>query len=350
MADPGEFTLRAFSNGRIDLTQAEAVLNVVHSRTESALDAALNLLKGSLSGRLVSLRNGLTAALGGIEAGLDFPEEDLEPLERGRLEKELKKISQELDDLLEDAERGIRQQEGINVVLVGSPNAGKSSLMNRFLDYERVLVTHISGTTRDVVQETLNINGVPVRLADTAGITDSVCVIEQASVQRSLTMLDQADLVLFVLDGSRPLSDSDRAIVEKIKTRKIIVCLNKSDLAGKIEPGKIRKLMPVALVIKVSALSGNGMNELKTGISELFFKGRIRKDELPQVINLRHKQLLEECQSAVKRALGILRDFGYEECVAFELRQALDALSDVLGEDLGEEVLGSIFSRFCIGK
>ncbi len=350
LAYPGEFTQRAFLNGRIDLAQAEAVLNVVKSKTDLALSSAMNQLQGALSGRIDRLKNILIEIVAPLEAAIDFPDEEIDERPKKALSRALKTLSNDIKSLIDSADNGIMLQNGISVAFAGSPNVGKSSLMNRFVDYERVIVTHISGTTRDVVEEVVNIDGLPIRIADTAGIIDSKCLIAKKSVDKSLAFLNKADLVLFVLDASQKISKADSGVARQLKNKKVLIVINKIDLARKITLASIKKIMPKIPIVEISALKGFGIEKLKKEIVRLFFHGEIPKNDEFLVINIRHKQILENCRQNILKAIEIASTNGYDECLVFEIRQALYGLGEIVGENLDEHILNNIFSRFCIGK
>ncbi|MCP4650592.1 MAG: tRNA uridine-5-carboxymethylaminomethyl(34) synthesis GTPase MnmE [PVC group bacterium] len=350
LAQPGEFTQRAFLNGRIDLAQAEAVLNIVNAKTDTALNSAMHQLQGMLSHRINALRDSLIEIVAPLEATIDFPEEEINSAARKKYVKALQAVAKQIKTLIDSADKGIMLQNGISVVLAGAPNVGKSSIMNEFVEYERVIVTHISGTTRDVVEEVVNIYGVPVRLADTAGVMKSACVITQKSVDRSLIFLDKADLVLFVLDASRKINESDLRVAKQLKNKNVLIAVNKVDLKQKINIAAVNKLLPKASVIKISALRKSGIEKLKQQIVKLFFQGKVVKNDELLINNLRHKQVLEECYKNIMNAINIGLSNTYDECLVFEIKQVLSHLGEITGDNLSEDILDAIFSRFCIGK
>jgi tRNA modification GTPase len=350
LAQPGEFTQRAFQNGRIDLIQAEAVLNVINAKTDLALEPAIYQLQGKLSGLIKNLMTELVEIVAPIEASIDFPDDSIKRMSKQNMLKSLNAVSMQIKRLIDGADKGIMLANGLNIALAGAANVGKSSIMNALLEYERVIVTNISGTTRDVVEEVLNIQGVAVKLSDTAGIMDSACVITQESMNRSLACLEKSDLVLFVLDGSRKIQKTDLAVAKKLQGKKIIIVVNKNDLAEKIDISLVKKIMPKSLIVKISALKKQGLKSLENGIINMFFKGEISGNDEFVISNLRQKEALEHCYKNVQSALGVVTEKGYEECFVFEIRQALDFLGQVAGDNITEDILNKIFSRFCIGK
>ncbi len=350
LALPGEFTQRAFLNGRIDLLQAEAALNIINAKTEAALSPAVYQLEGRLSSIINKMRNKLVEFIAPLEVAIDFPDESINFLPGSKLSAALRKIASDLKRFIDSADKGIMLQNGISIVLAGAANVGKSSIMNALVEYERVIVTNISGTTRDVVQELISINGMPVRIADTAGIMDSSCVITQESVTRSLAFFEKADLVLFVLDASRKINKTDMDVAKKLKNKKVVIVINKSDLKNRIDVSGIVKMFPGAPRVKISALKKQGILSLEKKITEQFFKGAIVQSEELVISNLRQKKSLEECYGFINNAILLIADKGFEECLIFEIRQALNSLSELVGENINEDILDNIFNRFCIGK
>ncbi|MBU1086427.1 MAG: tRNA uridine-5-carboxymethylaminomethyl(34) synthesis GTPase MnmE [Candidatus Omnitrophica bacterium] len=350
LAQPGEFTQRAFQNGRIDLIQAESVLNVINAKTDLALEPAMHQLQGKLSNHIKNLMSKLVEIVAPLEASIDFPDDTIQRMTKKNIVKSLNSVSLDIRKLVDSADKGIMLANGLNIALAGAANVGKSSIMNALLEYERVIVTNISGTTRDVVEEVLNMRGVAVKISDTAGIMDSSCVITQESMNRSLACLERSDLVLWVIDGSRKIQKADLAVAKKIAGRKAIIVVNKNDLSLKVDLAQIKKNMPDAAIVKISALKKQGLDSLEKTIINMFFKGQIvGKDEFI-ISNIRQKQALEDCYKNIQAALGVVTEKGYEECLVFEIRQALDFLGQVVGDNITEDILSNIFSRFCIGK
>ncbi len=350
LAQPGEFTQRAFQNGRIDLIQAESVLNVINAKTDLALEPAMHQLQGKLSSHIKDLMSKLVEIVAPLEASIDFPDDTIKRMSRRNVINSLNAVCLEIRKLIDSADKGMMLANGIDIALVGAANVGKSSIMNSLLEYERVIVTNISGTTRDVVEEVLNMQGVPVKISDTAGIMESSCIITQKSMNRSLACLESADLVLLVLDGSRKIQKADLDVAKKIKHRKAIIVINKNDLGLKADLAPIKKLIPSAAVVRISALKKQGLGGLEKKILNMFFDGQIiGKDEFI-ISNLRQKEALENCYKNITAALEVVLTKGYEECLVFEIRQALDYLGQVVGENITEDILSNIFSRFCIGK
>ncbi|HEX8684253.1 MAG TPA: tRNA uridine-5-carboxymethylaminomethyl(34) synthesis GTPase MnmE [Ardenticatenaceae bacterium] len=351
LAEPGEMTLRAFLNGRLDLSQAEAVLDVVRARTERGMQAAIQQLGGALSEEIRGARAELIDVLAHLTATIDFPEDDVPPQ---NIAPELRAVLEVLDRLLRNADRGILLREGIRVAIVGRPNVGKSSLLNRLLRHERAIVTDIPGTTRDLLEESLNLRGVPVVLADTAGIRDTVDVVEALGVERSRAALRQADLVLLVLDASQVPTEEDSRLAATLDGRPALVVENKQDIAGALNgngrDGATLQLLPDAPHVAVSALEGTGLEELEARMWEMVMGGEVSANEAPLVTNPRHKQAIQQARNHIVAALeggeqGLPADF-----LTIDLHAAVNALGEVTGETATEDLLDAIFSRFCIGK
>lgn len=348
LARPGEFTLRAFLAGRLDLSQAEAVLEVIQARTEASLRVAASHLTGGLGRRLGGLRAALVAILARVEAALDFPEEAAELSPEDILE-ELVAPQQELEDLLGTYRQGRLLREGLDVVLAGRPNVGKSSLLNRLLDADRAIVTDIPGTTRDVIEESIMLEGVALRLSDTAGLREARDRVEELGVARSQERLAQADLVLYLVDGSDALQAEDVQVLEDLAARPALLVVNKSDLPRKLDIEELRRASPYPLV-EISALTGEGLDELKQLLVDLALGGGLRTaGEL--VTQARHFELLIRAGEALDRARELLAQaLPPWELVALEVKEALIALGEITGEVVGDAVLDHIFSQFCIGK
>ncbi len=347
LAEPGEFTLRAFLNGRIDLAQAEAVLDVVRAKTDQALQTAVGQLAGRLSERVRSVRALLLDLLAHVEAGIDFNEDELPARD---VSADLGQAVVELQDLLAGADRGIIYRQGVRAAIVGRPNVGKSSLLNCLLRTSRAIVTDIPGTTRDTLEETLNLEGVPVVLVDTAGIaatTDDP--IERLGVERSRQALDLADLAILVLDASEPLTGADRAIASLIGGKPSIVALNKMDLVRSDQDGDPVSVM-TAPAIRISALTGQGIDLLEEAIVETVLSGQVMASDLPAVSNPRHKERLSRALEHAGAALAAVQAGLTADLIAIDLAAAVHALGQITGQTAGDDLLENIFSRFCIGK
>lgn len=350
-ADPGEFTRRAFLNGRIDLTQAEAVMELISARTESGARAALRQLQGDLGREVRGLYDGLLRLLAQLEADIDFSEEDLEVMGPEQLRAGFEAVMIEVRNLLSSWEEGRILREGLVVAIAGRPNVGKSSLLNALLQSDRAIVTPVPGTTRDVLEEWVRLGGLPLRAVDMAGVRRTRDPVEMEGIRRALAAVDRADLVLIVLDASRSLGEEDRELIQRAKDKKKILVLNKADLIGPFwQAGGPHGLFQDLPLVKTVATRGEGLEELKERIqAQVLGTGR-RAAEGFCPISTRHKAALEKALGAIERAALAVDQQVSGEFVALELRAALDALGEVVGLSTTEDLLDRIFSQFCIGK
>jgi tRNA modification GTPase len=351
MALPGEFTKRAFLNGRIDLTQAESVIDLIKAKTRESLEVAGQQLRGLLYGEMSSLRKKLVEHLALLEAHIDFPEEEIEAIPLNEMKEDLLNKVQKLEEWVSTYEEGRVFREGVSCAITGKTNVGKSCLLNVLLKQERSIVTPIPGTTRDVIEEVLNIHGIPVRLMDTAGLRKAKDSIEQEGVRRAKERVADADLILLIIDGSRGLDDDDEEIFHEIEAKKKVVVLNKKDLIPKISLKDAKERFRNDSVVQISALKSEGIEELKQAIySSLLHRDvRISPEHLI-VANIRHKTALSEIKKNLTDALKGLEEGSSLEFIALEIRSALDSLGEMVGETTTEEVLNHIFDQFCIGK
>jgi tRNA modification GTPase len=350
LAEPGEFTKRAFLNGRIDLAQAEAVMDIISSKTDDSLRLAVNQLSGILSKRVNAIREELISIIASIEAAIDFVDEDIEFISRDEIGKRIKSAVDEIEALITTADEGRIYKEGIATAIIGRPNVGKSSLLNALLKEERAIVTPVPGTTRDVIEEWVNIKGMPLRILDTAGIRHTEDIVEMEGVKRSREAIKMADIILLLIDGSVKLNGEDKRLIEEVKDKRLIVLLNKSDLPSLVKKSDIEKLLPDKEMVSVSALTGEGVDSLKAVIHELLFKGRITAGERPIITNLRHKTALEKTKSSLENLQNSIKGNMSEEFLAVDLRAALNALGEITGETATEDILNRIFEEFCVGK
>jgi len=344
-AEPGEFTKRAFLNGRIDLAQAEAVMDIIRAKTDLALRAANEQLRGGLSSEVTSVRDRLLSLVAAVEAGIDFPEEDMEAGTDKPIAEEVSQIYDDVELLLKSYRQGSILRDGFATAIVGRPNVGKSSLLNALLRQERAIVTDIPGTTRDVLEEYLNIDGVPLRILDTAGIRHSLDRVEQEGVRRSLTAIESADIVLLVLDGSKPLAEEDRRVLEEVKAKPTIAVINKSDL-----PRVLEHLNHPVIQVYLSCRTNAGLDNLRRAISEKVKQGIASSREHSWAINQRHRTVLEQAKESLEKALDSIKLNLSTEFVALDLRAALDSLGLIIGATYTDDILAKIFSDFCIGK
>lgn len=344
-AEPGEFTKRAFLCGRIDLAQAEAVMDIIHSKTELSHRAANELLLGGLSGEITALRDRMVSLIASVEAGIDFPEEDIETGTGQPLADEVDRLLADIDGLLSSYTYGKILRDGFATAIVGKPNVGKSSLLNALLRQNRAIVTEIPGTTRDVLEEYLNISGIPLKILDTAGIRHSHDVVEREGVRRSLAAIESADIVLLVLDGSLPLTAEDQRVMDEARGKRVIAIMNKSDLPRKLEP-----LIKPEMQVSLSCRTGEGLENLKRAISDEVKQGTINSREHAWAVNQRHKTALEQTKESLRKALESIRANLSPEFTAVDLRDALDSLGLIIGATYTEDILERIFNDFCIGK
>jgi tRNA modification GTPase len=346
LAEPGEFTRRAFLNGRIDLAQAEAVADLIHSRTELALRAANEQLAGKLSRRINELRDQMMATLAHIEAHIDFPDEDIAPDTREQLITRLQTVVATIEELLRTANEGQILRRGVRAAIIGRPNAGKSSLLNQLLGHERAIVSPIPGTTRDTIEETANIRGLPVIFIDTAGLREGGGTLEVEGIRRSRRSLENSELLLHILDNSEELTEADQQFLAEFAHRKRVLVRNKMDLPARLELAPdINKM-----AVEVSCVTGHGLEALKDKIKQMTWSGELGAEMLEVMINARHQDALQRAGAATNRTFEALRTQQTLELVAMDLRIGVNAIGEVVGKTTTEDLLDNIFSQFCIGK
>ena len=349
IAEPGEFTKRAFLNGRLDLSQAEAVMDVIQARNSMALKSSVEQLKGSVQRAVKEIRSRLLYQIAYIESALDDPEHyDLEGYPQ-ELAKIVDKEAGEITDLLKTADDGRMIQEGIKTVILGKPNAGKSSLLNFLVGEDRAIVTEIEGTTRDILEEYISLNGITLRVIDTAGIRETEDIVEKIGVGKAKQMAEDADLILYVVDSSRPLDDNDEDIIELLSGRKSIVIYNKTDLEPVVNMAKLQERTGNP-VIPVSIVEEKGIRKLEEEIKNMFFKGELSFNDEVYITNARHKAALEEAKESLKLVKNSI-DMGMaEDFFSIDLMNAYESLGRIVGESVGEDLVNEIFSKFCTGK
>ncbi len=348
LASPGEFTRRAFLNGRIDLAQAEAVLDIIRAKTDSALKIGEEQLRGRLSAQINKIRKILLDTLSVLEANIDFPEEGIETSDSKKITQRLNEANSQMKSLLENARFGKILREGIHVVICGRPNVGKSSLLNALLKEERSIVTDIPGTTRDTIEEAIDIKGIPVRIVDTAGILKPRNLIEKKAVERSKKYIELADLVILLFDGSKGLSKEDSLLMKKLRNKTVIAVINKIDLKQKLEPDLILKKFKYT--VGISAKRSRNIGLLEEAIVNSVYKGRVHPSDPVMVSNLRQVASLREAQKLIAEALLSLDNNLSSEFTAQGIKDSLACLDSMLGKDFSEDLLNKIFSQFCIGK
>ena len=348
-AEPGEFTKRAFLNGRIDLTQAESVMDVISSKNEFALKSSISQLQGSLQKEIKELREKIIYEIAFIESALDDPEHINIDGYGQKLKTVAEECKERIEHLLDTADNGKILKEGIDTVIVGKPNAGKSSLMNVLLKKERAIVTDIAGTTRDVLEEQMNLNGITLNIIDTAGIRDTEDVVEKIGVDKAKDYLENADLIIYVVDSSTPLDENDEKIMEMIKDRTALVLLNKSDLDTVTTEEMIASHLDQK-IIKVSMKENQGVDELENAIKELFFHGKVELNDEVYITNARHKAALSNAKDSLNMVLDSIAMEMPEDFYSIDLMNTYEELGNILGESLGEDLVNEIFSKFCTGK
>ena len=358
MAEPGEFTKRAFLNGRLDLTQAEAVLDTIQAKSLHSLKLAQEHLQGGLSGVIKDHRDALVKLLAHVEAGMDFGEEDIQFIEQRELKEKIGKMVGALEKLIDSAQEGRIIREGIRTVILGRPNVGKSSLLNAILDMDRAIVSKIPGTTRDVLEESVMVDGVMIRLFDTAGLRETTDELEQEGMTRAEEAIKQADVLMMTFDQSQPLTEQDLGFLTRYKEQPRVLILNKHDLPPHVSLDDVKKIVKdhnpqnehQTAYVQASAKTGEGMDQLKRSLKTLAIGKRHEAGDSVLVSRLRHKVLLQQAAGALHNALAAIEDTHSAECLALELRVALQALGEIVGVVTNEDILDQIFKEFCIGK
>ena len=351
LAEPGEFSKRAFLNGKMDLSRAEAVMDVIHSQNEYALRSSMNQLKGRLSEKVRFLRDQIIFEIAFIESALDDPEHISLDGYHERLAEKLEIMSQDLEKMIASAENGKLMKEGIQTVIVGKPNAGKSSLLNILVGEERAIVTDIAGTTRDILQESIKLHGISLNITDTAGIRNTEDIVEKIGVEKALQYVENADLVLYVVDISVELDESDKEIISRLKNKKVIVLLNKSDLSVVADEKDLQKMLPEsARVIRTSIVDNRGIDELEETVKDLFFQGQLKSSSEIVITNMRHKEALQEAFDSLKLVKKSMEDGMPEDFYSIDLMSAYASLGRIIGEEVDDDLVEEIFSKFCLGK
>lgn len=348
LAEPGEFTKRAFLNGRIDLSQAEAVIDIIKAKSHISVKSALQQSQGKISKEINLLREDLLEIIAHIEATVNYPEEDLEEMTSEKVVLKLNKILDKINYILSNAEEGKIVREGLNIAIVGKPNVGKSSLLNSLIEENKAIVTDIPGTTRDVIEEYMNIGGIPVKIIDTAGIRKTDDIVEKIGVEKSKEKIDESDLVILMMDSSKKLDKEDEEIIDYVNHRKYIILLNKIDIGDKIDLNNICNLNS-RFIIKTSIKNGEGLDKIKNCIKELFFKGEIKSEDL-FITNTRHKEGLIRARESCIEALQTLKSTLAIDLVSIDIKNAWVSLGKITGDTLEEDIIDKIFSQFCLGK
>ena len=351
MAEPGEYTKRAFLNGRIDLSQAEAVMDFIRSKTDRASKVAMNQIEGRLSDLIKRQRQSILEILAQVEVNIDYPEyDDVEDATTEFLLAQSKKIKNEIDQLLETGTQGKIMREGLSTVIVGKPNVGKSSMLNNLIQDNKAIVTEVAGTTRDVLEEYVNVRGVPLRLVDTAGIRDTEDIVEKIGVERSRKALSEADLILFVLNNNEPLTEEDRTLYEVIKNEDAIVIVNKTDLERQLDIEEVKTMIGDTPLIQTSMLKQEGVDELELQIRDLFFGGEVQNQDMTYVSNSRHISLLKQARQTIQDAIDAAEAGIPMDMVQIDLTRTWEILGEIIGESASDELINQLFSQFCLGK
>lgn len=352
MAEPGEFTKRAFLNGRLDLSQSEAVMDLIRAKTDKSMKVALNQLDGDLSRLIRHLRKDILDVLAQVEVNIDYPEyDDVEEMTTKMLKEKATEIQLRIQALLKTAKQGKVLREGLATAIIGRPNVGKSSLLNSLLHEDKAIVTNVAGTTRDVIEEYVNVNGVPLKLIDTAGIRDTADTVEKIGVERSRKALDAADLVLLLIDNSEPLTDEDEKLLAATKDKQRIVILNKTDLPSKLDLDRLKKLVGDDALIETSIVKHEGMDQLGQQISHMFFDQGIESSQNNvMVTNARHIGLLHQANDALNDVLKGIADGMPVDLVQIDMTRCWDLLGEITGDSYQDELLDQLFSQFCLGK
>lgn len=350
LAEKGEFTKRAFLNGKINLSQAEAVIDLIKASSSSGYDVALSQLDGSFGKNISEIRQKLVDILVDITVNIDYPDEDIEEILYENLRKNIFKIKEDIDYLISTFDTGRILKDGIKIAIIGKPNVGKSSLMNRLLMENRAIVTDIPGTTRDVIQENMMIRNIPVILIDTAGIRETDDKIEKIGIEKSKETFNDADLILFLLNSGDVITDEDYSIMNRVANKNVLVLLNKSDMDRKIETDRIKEILGDKTFLDTSMETGQGVEELKDIIEKMVYKGNLKQDNSLIVTNARHLNLLRDASAFLEDSLKSIESNQPLEFIEIDVKNTYDDLGAILGEEVGDDILNEVFSRFCLGK
>lgn len=350
LAEPGEFTKRAFLNGRIDLSQAEAVIDLIKAKTDSSFDVSFNQLEGGLSKEINEIREILLRMLANIEANIDFPEEDIEIMTYEGLLNEGKNVLNRIEKLLDTVYTGKILREGLKTIILGKPNVGKSSLMNAILRENRAIVTDIPGTTRDIIEEYVNIKGIPLKIIDTAGIRETEDIVEKIGVERAKSLLEEADLAIVLFDVSKKLTEEDMEIVKLVKDKKVIVLINKIDLPPVVSKEEIERILPGKKIIETSIIKGEGLEILEDSLKDMFFSGEVKIKDNTIVTNVRHRDLLIKAKKNIEEAIESIEMGMPIDCIEVDVKDCWENLGQITGDTVTEDIIDRIFEEFCIGK
>ncbi|WP_281883271.1 tRNA uridine-5-carboxymethylaminomethyl(34) synthesis GTPase MnmE [Paenibacillus sp. YYML68] len=350
LAEPGEFTKRAFLNGRIDLSQAEAVIDLIRAKSDRAFRIAYKQSEGRLSKQIQALRHQLVETMAHIEVNIDYPEHDVEELTNSFIKTKCGAAIEEIDQLLTTAGQGKILREGLVTAIIGRPNVGKSSLMNTLAQEERAIVTDIEGTTRDVVEEYVQVNGIPLKLLDTAGIRETADLVEKIGVEKSRQALSEADLILLVFNGAESLTDDERQMIQELSGRQVIAIINKVDLEQRLEEDVLVEAFGEERVVRLSIVKQQGIADLEKAVAALFFSGQVESSDLTYVSNARHIHLLKQARAALQEAYSATEAFVPIDMIQIDIRNAWEHLGEIIGDSVSESLIDTIFSQFCLGK
>ena len=350
IANPGEFTKRAFLNGRIDLVQAEAIMDLISAKTEKGFDVALNQLEGFLSKEVREIRERLLKMLAHIQVSIDFSEEDIDEITLDNLSENSKEVEKSIRKLLDTSHTGKIIREGLSTVIVGKPNVGKSSLLNALIGESRAIVTDVPGTTRDTIEEHFSVKGIPLRLIDTAGIRETEDIVERMGVERSKELFNLADLIIVMLDASSDLTEEDLEIIDLIGYRKALIIINKTDLPQKLDVDKVRDIIGDKDIIEISILENIGIEKIEEALIDMVYQGEVKAKDSLLVTNIRHKNALERALNSIEDAIKAIEEQLPLDFIEVDIKDTWEALGEITGDAVGEDLLDHIFENFCIGK
>lgn len=351
LAEPGEFTKRAFLHGRIDLSQAEAVMDLIRAKTDKAMSVALKQMDGRLSGLIQHLRQELLETVAHVEVNIDYPEyDDVEEMSHQMMRVKTKEVHDEIEKLLDVAKQGKILREGLATAIIGRPNVGKSSLMNTLVQENKAIVTEVPGTTRDIIEEYVNVRGVPLRLVDTAGIRETEDIVEKIGVERSRKVLKESDLILFVLSNNETLTNEDKKLFEAVQGLEYIVIINKTDLPQELDLESVRELVEGKPIVTTSLIEEEGIDELEKAIAQTFFTGEIDSGDMTYVSNVRHIQLLKQAKQALEDAVASLEIAMPLDIIQIDVTRTWELLGEIIGDTASDSLIDQLFSQFCLGK
>jgi len=351
LAEPGEFTKRAFLNGRIDLSQAEAVMDLIRAKTDRAMDVALKQMDGRLSGLIKHLRQDLLETVAQVEVNIDYPEyDDVEQMSHDMMRTKTKEVHAEIGKLLDVAKQGKILREGLATAIIGRPNVGKSSLMNTLVQEDKAIVTEIPGTTRDIIEEYVNVRGVPLKLVDTAGIRETEDIVEKIGVERSRQVLKESDLILFVLNYNDELVNEDVKLFEAVKGLEYIVIINKTDLQQKLDLDRVKQLADGSPIVTTSLIEEEGIDKLENAIADTFFAGDLESADMTYVSNVRHINLLKQASKALEDAMEGIEIGVPIDILQIDVTRTWELLGEIIGDTASDSLIDQLFSQFCLGK